>query len=491
MVKSPKASKKFKISERKFRRNLLAIAISALLVKILIILRIQGFDWYTAGNGDLVKGLGELLDNNLIPPNSWYGADGENYLRGLQGLVEDGFYSEQGNLSYWPAGYPLLLWPIIEIFRGYFFLVVSLLQSLIYTASSIWLVDEIRRTRLSKAAYLIAFLLAFNPTLSLGTATIGYELPVVAFLLAATAALMRNYRSQNVHFYSWESLVASVSLSLATFMQPRLLIIAFIFFCLWALSKFKIRTAAPFLALTMGVVSLAPALMIYRNHEVHGYSAISTNLGVTMRLGAGPATSGGFSTSPTGVVECPKTEGNAAEVDNAVVRCVVKWYLENPVKSIELFWNKARFFWSPWFGPEANGTMARNPWSINHPFRATAQTQDGFNLIFGGFGKLISWIWMFLGILLLGKGFVFLWKVGDLERLIGLIAGTVFVTNLISSMLTIGDHRFRIPSMGLSLVLQAIGIISLYTKQRSLPSRTNPLVSWPSFRSRNSGRGNP
>ena len=144
----------------------------------------------------------------------------------------------------------------------------------------------------------------------------------------------------------------------------------------------------------MGIVSLAPALMIYRNQEVHGYSTISTNLGVTMRLGAGPETSGGYSSQAAGIVECPESDGNPAEVDNAVVRCVFDWYVNNPATAAKLFWNKARFFWSPWFGPEANGTMARNPWRQNHPLVSTAQTQAGFDFIFGGFGKFISWTWM-------------------------------------------------------------------------------------------------
>ena len=69
-------------SQLKFRKRLLLIPVFALLIKLSIISRIQGFDWFSAGGGDLVKGLGLLLDNNYIPANAWYGADGENYIRG-------------------------------------------------------------------------------------------------------------------------------------------------------------------------------------------------------------------------------------------------------------------------------------------------------------------------------------------------------------------------------------------------------------------------
>ena len=37
----------------------------------------------------------------------WLGADGENYLKGVDGLISDGFFSKADILNYWPAGYPL------------------------------------------------------------------------------------------------------------------------------------------------------------------------------------------------------------------------------------------------------------------------------------------------------------------------------------------------------------------------------------------------
>jgi hypothetical protein len=490
LAKTAKNSKRNAIATSKFRRNLAAISLIALFIKFFIILRIEGFDWLVAGNGDLGKGLGLLLDNNYAPPNAWYGADAENYLRGLQGLVQDGFFSEEGKLSYWPAGYPLLMWPLIEIFRGYFFFALAFLQSAFYTLGSIWFVDEIRKTRIAKSSYLVAFLLGFNPTLSLNTIAIGYELPVVALSLISVAALLHFFNAKRSSVISIELLVSSIAFAIATFMQPRLLVLAFAFFLIWALAKFRLKLIVPFMALSMGIVSLAPALMIYRNLEVHGYAAISTNLGVTMRLGAGPETSGGYSSQATGVVDCPETDGDSAEVDNAVVRCVIDWYLNNPTTAAKLFWNKARFFWSPWFGPEANGTMARNPWRQNHPLVSTAQTQAGFDFIFGGFGKFISWTWMLATLFLLLNGFRYLWKSGDLERLLGIIAGSSFALSLVSSMLTIGDHRFRIPSMGMSLLLQAIGFMALFQKRESRTSDAEPLVEWPSLKSSESTQAN-
>jgi len=162
---------------------------------------------------------------------------------------------------------------------------------------------------------------------------------------------------------------------------------------------------------------------------------------------------------------------------------VVRWYFENPRRAVILFWNKARFFWSPWFGPEANGTMARNPWSQNHPFRSLTQTEGGFNLIYGSFGKLISWLWMLGGLAILIYGFIYLWRLGDLERLLGLIALSSFLVNIASSMLTIGDHRFRIPSMVATLLLQVIGFSALFFRKTIKKSDvSSTFVDWPSLR---------
>lgn len=489
MKRAIKKAKANEVAKKKLRLRLLAVSVVALLIKLCVVIRIEGFDWYQAGDGDLSSGLGLLLDNNLVPPNAWYGADGENYIRGLQGLVRDGIFSGEGKLSYWPAGYPILLWPLIVIFKSYFFMALAILQSFLYALACIWFVDEVRKTRLVKFAFPLALLLSFNPTLALNTLSVGYESPTASLTLISIAALIRYFTENKDAFISIEVLISSLAFTLATFMQPRLLALALAFFFIWAIAKFRLMLAIPFLIVTMGLVLLAPTFLASRNQEVNGYAAISTNLGVTMRLGAGPETSGGYSNQASGLVECPDVEGNAAQVDRAIVRCVIAWYLDNPKITLKLLWNKARFFWSPWFGPEANGTMARNPWNQIHPLRDTVQSQEGFNLVFGSLGKLVSWLWMILGVLFLVRGFTVLWVMGDLEQLLGIVCLACFSLNLFISMFTIGDHRFRLPTMGLSLFLQTIGFLSMYRKKRISSSRGTPLVLWPSMSKRVSGEG--
>jgi len=466
-------------SQTKLRKRLLLIPALALLIKISIISRIQGFDWLSAGGGDLVQGLGLLLDNNYIPSNAWYGADGENYIRGLQALERDGFLSTDGKLSYWPAGYPLLMWPILIAFKGAFFGALAFIQSLLYAFACAFFVDELSRTRLKKYAVITALLLTFNPTLALNTLAVGYELPTVALSLIAISALMRSFRLSRVSPITLENLIASISFLLAIFMQPRLIVIGIVVFALWAVAQYPLKSALVFLSFSTLIMLIAPATMMFRNSSANGYAAISTNLGVTMGIGAGPEATGGYNGKYNGV-DCPEAKNaeNPAKADSANVRCIIEWYLSNPGPAAKLFWNKARFFWSPWFGPEANGTMARNPWRINHPLNDMLKTQESANLVIGGFGKFVSWCWMISNLALLFFGFALLWKAGGLERLIGLTALFTILINWFSSILTIGDHRFRIPSMGLSLFLQAVGFASIFIRKRNRFVGSSAKVGW-------------
>jgi len=470
------------------RKRLLWIPLFVLFVKVLVIFRIQGFDWYEAGSGNVGAGLNLLLEGKFIPPNAWLGADGENYIEGLAGIVNDGLYSKEDKLSYWPAGYPILMFLVLSIFKSYFFLFLALIQSILYAVACGFMVDELYRTRIRNFALLIALLINFNPTLSLNSISVGYESPVVSLSLIAVALMLKNFRRNRSRFVNRESLLAAVCFSLASFMQPRLILIAIFFFLIWGLVQFRLRLALLFVVYTCLLSFVLPGALAVRNQVTHGHLAISTNLGVTMNLGAGSNATGGYGGG--GGVDCPRadSESNTFVSDQVRVRCVVDWYLENPAKAMVLFWNKSRYFWSPWFGSEANGTMARNPWKINHPFNETIKTQEGANLVLGSFGKFTSWTWMISNLTFLFYGFFLLWKLGGEERIIGIVAVTFVGLNWMTSILTIGDHRFRIPSMGLSLLLQGIGFASLFIKKRNRFTGSSAKVEWQGVRWKASAR---
>jgi hypothetical protein len=140
---------------------------------------------------------------------------------------------------------------------------------------------------------------------------------------------------------------------------------------------------------------IAPATMIFRNAVSIDKATISTNLGVTMRIGAGPETSGGYVRSGPEVPCEPKAPATVV-TDNDLVVCVLKWYLTNPVDTARLSISKAILFWSPWSGPLSyDGTMARNPWLKISPVQKVAtSSESGQKLVLVPQGPQFR-IWLF------------------------------------------------------------------------------------------------
>jgi hypothetical protein len=235
-----------------------------------------------------------------------------------------------------------------------------------------------------------------------------------------------------------------------------------------------VKTGSLLLIISLAVTLFFPATLIYRNHKANGFNAISTNLGATMNIGAGDKATGGYMEKDYGV-PC-NTTGDVAQKDNQTVKCVLNWYIDNPTKAMKLFYNKTLYFWSPWSGSEVNGTMARNPWLKINPIQDMIKTKEGYALVFSWFGKLVSWLWLLGGIAILLYGYLILWRQKSLERFIGSIAMIAIGSNWLISLISIGDHRFRVPIMGLSLSLQAIGIKTL------LKGGKAPMVDGPSLR---------
>jgi hypothetical protein len=214
----------------------------------------------------------------------------------------------------------------------------------------------------------------------------------------------------------------------------------------------------------IGVMAIAPAILIQRNIASINKPVISTNLGAALNIGTGPETSGGYQRSGPSI-NCESKIPGAQPSDGEFLGCALKWYASNPMKTAELTWNKSIYFWSPWVGPAANGTMARNPWlKINPIVDIGKSSQKGNNLVYGTAGKLISWLWIAVNLTLLFYGFWFLRKMGDIHAKLAYLLMGPILASWIAAIGTIGDHRFRIPTMSLSLVLQVIGFIAIKNK---------------------------
>jgi hypothetical protein len=447
--------------ERNLSRSFLYWALTVFIIKLGIIFRIEGLN---AGSGDRV----------YFVDGAWLGADGENYLMGYNALLRDGIFSPESILNYWPAGYPLLILFLSLLGKSWVLTTLSIVQSLVFSYAVYFFAKELSKTRLKKFAYLTLLLILFNPTLSLSSIAVGYESFTASGLLLCVGLVIRSFVEKDNKKFVRYLIMSSAIFGLLSFVQPRLLVTGLLINLIWIVVWQGLKAGALMIALSLAITLFFPATLIYRNNQAIGINSISTNLGVTMNIGAGDNATGGYIKEGYGV-ECDLS-GTSSEQDNQRVRCILNWYVSNPIKAVELFYNKSIYFWSPWYGPTANGTMARNPWLTINPLKDIATTQDGFNLVYGGFGKVISWLWLLGGLALLLYGYFTLWRQNSLERFIGNLAMIAVATNWLITLLTIGDHRFRIPIMGLSLFLQVIGLKTL------LKGGKAPMVDGPSLR---------
>jgi len=439
--KSKVAKQKQASSAKKINFYLIAIPVIALVSKFFIMANIQPPADPTIGG--------------------WLGADGENYLAGVDGLRLQGYLSDKSVLSYWPAGYPILIWILSKISITHFVALISLSQSVFYAYASYYFTKQLRGTKLQPYMFVIGLALAFNPTLSLSSLAVGYESPIAACMLMVVGLVLKSLRSEQDFRFLRRIAGVGFFLGLATFMQPRWILTTMGVAAVWAFMYKSRKWQALILVIVLGIMAVAPVVLMERNQRSIGKPIISTNLSAALKIGTGPQTSGGYNHfGPP--ISCPGAAETGNPTDSEMLKCAFTWYLTNPIKTLELSWNKSVYFWSPWTGPIANGTMARNPWLKVDPIAGIARnSQEGNNLVNGNFGKLVSWIWLSGGIFLLFYGFNSLRKMSVLERRIGNLMLIILFSSWLASIFTIGDHRFRVPTMSISLVLQMVGVLNL------------------------------
>ena len=404
----------------------------------------------------------KLITMGNIQGGGWLGADGENYFKGVDGLYAEGIFSKVEILNYWPAGYPILLWLLVLISVSKFVFLISFIQSIFFAYATYYMTKKISKTSITWLAVPASLFISFNPTLSLSTLAVGYEAPVAACFMMVIGVLIASKLNPERSQFKF-AIFAGAWIALASFMQPRYLLAGVVMLLIWNLTFASRKIGLGLVAISMAVMVLSPALLIARNAVAIDKTSISTNLGVTMAIGAGDETKGGYNrTGPE--VPCSPTPPATTVTDNQKVKCVIKWYLTNPIKTTKLAFYKSEFFWSPWSGPLANGTMARNPWLKIAPTNNMLKTESGAELVTGPIGKIVSWGWILAQLALLFYGYLALRKGDLISKLIANSALSAIVISWLISIGTIGDHRFRIPTMSLSLLLQVAAIWKIKNK---------------------------
>ena len=391
------------------------------------------------------------------PFHIWSGSDAESYIEGVNGLIKSGIFSDSQNLQYFPAGYPIFIWILSKLSLANTLILVSTIQSLIYAFASWYLAQKINIGKFTKFTPWLAFLISFNPTLSLASLVIGYE-SLVASLLMISVGVLLGIRKEDSHNFQKIAVFSFIS-TCATFLQPRYFATSFIILIFWILKKYGFQNSKKYIAFSLSILLLSPLFLGFRNSQATNKFFISNNLGVTMNIGAGPNSTGGYSNESRGV-PCKSN----VRTDNQKVVCVLKWYATNPLQTLRLSYNKTLYFFSPWSGPLANGTMARNPWLKINPVHQFAKTEQGSRIIYGGLGKTIGWIWFSGSFGIMVWGYIWLLRQKEELRLLGQISGLIVGVSWLIALGTIGDHRFRIPVMAFIFVLQLAGLRGLSRK---------------------------
>ena len=416
-----------------------------------------------------------------ISNGGWLGADGESYLVGVDGLLEQGYFSDESILFYWSAGYPILIWLLTKLSVVNAIWILSFVQSAFYAYASYFFVKQLRDTKLRPYIFLIGAVLAFNPTLSLSSLAVGYESSIAACMLMIVGLIFKSKQSLEANKIGIYIVGVGCFSALASFMQPRWVLISIVVANAWALMYKNRKVQAAILVGVIGIMAIAPAVLAQRNLHSTGQAVVSTTLGITMQLGAGDNATGGYSNTSTSVPCSPIPPATSA-TDSDLVKCVIKWYVGHPVKAVHLFINKGFFFWSPWSGSLANGTMARNPWLKINPLSSIAKSsQQGNDLVNKLLGKIVSFAWVMGCISMMFIGFFWLRSMRGLYASIAYITLTPIVISWLVAMGTVGDHRYRIPTMPLSLFLQAMGYFALRHKAKT---RSFAIALEPSAKSR-------
>lgn len=409
----------------------------------------------------------KLITMANIPNGGWLGSDGESWLLGADGLLKQGYFSDASVLSYMPAGYPILIWPIAKISILHAILLLSIVQSTFYAFASYYFVKQLRDTKLRPYIFLIGFVIAFNPTLSLSTLVVGYESLLSSCMLMIAALITKSRQSVNNRKIVTLILGVGAFSALASFIQPRWILTSIIIAIVWALMYQNRKARIVILVGVISVMSIAPALIIQRNIQSVNKAVIATILGGNMAVGAGDETSGGYPHTGPAVPCEPKPPATSVS-DSQMLKCVVKWYAGHPAKGVRLFLNKGFFFWSPWSGPLGEGTMARNPWLKFSPINSIARgSQNGSDLVNKFIGKAVSILWVLGCISLFFIGFFWLRSMRGIYSNIAFVTFIPVVISWLIAMGTVGDHRYRIPTMPLSLFLQVMGYFALRHKAKT------------------------
>jgi hypothetical protein len=140
----------------------------------------------------------------------------------------------------------------------------------------------------------VFLLILLNPTLSLSSIVIGYESITASGILIACGLMAKDVIEKKEKGFIKYLLSISLVFSFLSFVQPRLIVTGGLAIILWVYLRKGFKLGIRYAIAGLLVMSLLPATLVLRNQQALGLTSISTNLGVTMNLGAGDGATGGY-----------------------------------------------------------------------------------------------------------------------------------------------------------------------------------------------------
>ena len=402
------------------------------------------------------------IQQSLVGMSSgaWLGADGESYLEASEVIATEGLFSKSSLLVYFAPGYSIFL-SILQLFAGkLLFPLTSFVQTLLYSYAVFFFGQQLLKTKLNKIVFSFGIILLLNPTLSLSSLVIGYESLVASFFLLAMGFLILDLTSKESKLPYSPLLISAVLLGLTVCLSPRMILPGFLILLTWLYLRNKFKKNLLSSLIVVMIFLSFQGTIIMRNEIATNNFISQSSIGTLAIMGAGPSATGTYTNQDTGIV-CDVEGLDVTQASNKKLKCAINWYEKNPGQGLLLLWKKSYYLWSPWFGPLAGGTMARNPYLNFHPVKANIQTQSQVDFVLGLPGQLVSWVFIFGGWFLLILGFRTSYRLGGLEKVIGSISLMIILSSWLAVLIVQGDHRYRIPFMPFVLFLQLCGYKAL------------------------------
>ena len=403
-------------------------------------------------------------------PGAWLGADGETYLDVARVLNKEGVFSSDSRLFYFAPGYSAFLWMVSIPNEKLVFFIAAAVQTLAFSYSIYYLGKQLLGIGMIKLAIGFVALAQLNPTLSLASLVIGYESLIASACTLAIALLLKvRLEKSEKPEHPWLVSLAFLLIGSTIWLSPRMVLPSVLILIIWFFVNPKTKRSVTAALLSVMILASFQSSLIMRNEIATGNRVTQSSLGTLAIMGAGPNATGTYTNEDTGIV-CEISGLNESEASNKKLRCAFNWYLDNPLKGATLIWKKSYYLWSPWFGPLYGGTMARNPYLYFHPVKSLITTQEQLDIAMGIPGKIISWVWILCGWLLMILGIRFLLKSGGNERLLGAFILVLIASTWLITLMVQGDNRYRIPVMPFSLLVQVYGfqvIRSIRNRKRS------------------------